>query len=644
MIGMHVNMPKGEVDDGVKLWFSELDRGIKLREKEARRWTANEEFEDMRQWDGEAGEGDEVSVNKVGSLIRTMRARIGFNDPRAKLTPKTHESAQPVPVPVAGAGGMAGPEAREVSRVKVREAMLNDILAAPLSGTQAVNSRLVKSGLLAVGFLKSGYRPAFATDPEPDAEQEIRIREDGTLDIDDFVRNPITGDLEVDENGRLIDRSRIPLYEDFFISWVPYRNMIIDPDGGNDWSDHRWVAEEWVRPLDEVKSDPLFKNTSDLKCTGYRKDGEDGKVEWLVGDSGWGEADDGDEIKRAAKVVRGFEIYDLVNGRKIVLADGHGKYLQDIPTPAGITDHPYSDYRPNEVLGKFYPRPLASDVVPINQWYNLARQKELRAMDRSNRKVFIRRGALTIENMDDFASDEDLKLIEVDTRGHQDMSTAIIPYAPPPVSESIYRSADTIARDFDEVAGISEAGRGRNSGGTATETSVMEQYSGSRIDFDRKVLAECWRRAIKKLNDSIDANMTLPRAVMIQGSDGMTFSGLVDRDMIAGDFDVDVDVDDMAPVNSAVQGAQMVQLMQVAGQSPWLFADQVLASEMCKQFGVRNIRFAEKLAEMAQMQMAMLAAPKAPAPSPEAPPPASEADAISQAAAGMQAPNMQGAT
>lgn len=660
MADTYISMPKGDMDDGVKVWFNELNRGERLRRTVEPRWKLNEKFEDMSQWAGETsdfseGEFDQVTINKVGSYCRTYRARIGWNDPRAKLTPKTADGYEEIVVPVVGPDGTpkldpqtGKAEVRSVVKAKVREALINDIMSAPLAGTQAVNSRLVKAGLLAYGLLKSGYEPTFSTPPEIEGEQKIGLNDDGTLDLDAYAKNPVSGLLEEDDNERLIRRDSVPIYEDFFIKWVPYRNMLIDPDGGSDWADHRWVAEEWVRPLEEVKADPLFKNTKDLRQSGYRRDVENIDAtddEWQRTETDW---DMGDaEVRKTEKVVRGFDIYDLVQERLVVLADGHGKYLRDIPMPLGITDHPFSDFRPNEILGKFYPRPIVTDLAPINILYNISRQMELRAMKRSTRKVFTRKDALTGDDLDQFASDEDMAIIEVDTRGHIDLNTAILPYTPPPVSDALYRNTALISADFDEVGGISEAGRGRQSGGTATEAGITESYSGDRIDFDGKVLAGTWRRAVKKLNDSLDANMTVERAVQLRGSDGQAFSGLVDRDMIAGDYDVDVDVEDMARPNTAMQNAGKTQVMQIAGQAPWMFTSDPLVRGWLEPYGglAKDQNFIDALMEAAQFQMQILMAQAMPpGPSPESDAPTSEAQAISQQGAGVQPRNMQGAT
>ena len=324
MIGRPVKTLSGPADDGVKYWLHQIDRGIKLRKKEEPRWEHNESFEDLKQWGGALGVEDETTINKVGSWIRSRRAALAFNDPKAKVLPKTTSGWEPIPVPVQGPDGvpmqdpMTGEmEVRMVERHKVREAMLNNIISSPMFGLRYTISRLIKAGALGYGVLKVGYRPIFETkyrDDEP--EQKVKVTAEG-IDFSGYMTNPVTGDPVLDDDGNLIDRTSIPTHEDWFIDWVHYRHMIIDPDGGNDFYKHCWVAQEYVRPLEEVKSDGLFKNTKDLEATGDAYDDED-RAKW--GDvTEWS----GDEdIAERAKVVRLFEIWDFKNGRLKVLADG----------------------------------------------------------------------------------------------------------------------------------------------------------------------------------------------------------------------------------------------------------------------------------------------------------------------------------
>ena len=136
--------------------------------------------------------------------------------------------------------------------------------------------------------------------------------------------------------------------------------------------------------------------------------------------------------------------------------------------------------------------------------------------------------------------------------------------------------------------------------------------------------------------------MTMERAVSILGEDGQAWVGIVDPDMIVCDCDIEIDIEDMIPVDSQQQAALKIQFAQVAGQSPWLVADEELAVGWGKEFGVRDVNFLRALSRAAMMQVQMLMAPPQPK-VPNAPPPESEAQAVQQSGAGMQAPNMQGA-
>jgi hypothetical protein len=646
MIGRAVKQFSSAADDSVKWWMHQIDRGIKLRKEEEKRWEHNESFEDLKQWDGAFGSDDEVTVNKVGSWIRSRRASLSYKNPRAKVTPKTTDGWEPTPVPVMGPDGtpkidpMTGQvEVRMVQKHKVREALLNNITSNPMFGLRKTISRLIKAGSLGYGVLKVGYRPEFETAySENDPEQKVKITPDG-IDFSGYLTNPVTGQPVLDDDGNLIDRTKIPAHEDWFIDWTHYRHMIIDPDGGNDYFRHCWVAQEYVRSLEDVKNDPLFKNTKDLEATGSVEDTEetgalDERADWLD-----------DDVRDKVKQVRLFEIWDFKNDRLIVLADGHGKMLRDEPIPVGSKYGPFVMYRPNEIIGedeKFYPRPPVSDLAPINDEYNKARQQQLRAMKKSNRKILTKEGALDTINLERLTNNRDMEVVRVKVDGNYGIGDALVQLSSPPVNDALYRNIDQISQDFDEVGGMPGEDRGVASSNTATGVNRMAQGAGSRLSFDRDDLAECLREAFKKLDDSIEANMTIERAIQIMGEDGQAFTAIIDADMIAGDFDVDIDIEDMIPVDSAQQAALKVQMMQIAGQSPWLFSDEELAIGWCKEFGMKDINFAKALSRQAQQQMQALMAPSQPM-VPEAPPPMNEADAMAQTGAGMQAPNMQGA-
>jgi len=187
-----------------------------------------------------------------------------------------------------------------------------------------------------------------------------------------------------------------------------------------------------------------------------------------------------------------------------------------------------------------------------------------------------------------------------------------------------------ISRDFDEVAGQPSEQRGLASAKTATQADIMQTGSTARQDDHRNQLAESIREIYKKLFDSIQANMTAQMAVSIEGSDGQVFMAEIDHNMIVGDYDIEVDIADMMPENSDIMRAHKLQLMQIAGQNPWLFADEGAARGWCNDFNIRDEKFIQSIVRAAQMQMQMLMAPKQPA-AQEAGPPQDEAQALAQA-------------
>ena len=640
MIGKDVKQFDGDADKGVRWWFTQLDRGIRRRRKENDAWDRNEKFANGKHWEKDFGSGDQVMVNKVRSYINTHRASVAYKNPRAKFKPRTPAGYRTMEVPVMAAGG--GPErdpatgaimTRTILPYKARERLFNDIISQPLFGLTETIDRVDQAAILAYAAAATGYRPIFETAPKKDGEQKIGVNPDGSLDISEYVPDPVDPRLPMkDDDGRLIRKSQIPVWEEWYIDWISYWNIIIDPDGENDFMQHRWVAIEQVRYLDDVKADPLFKNTKDLQETGdYADDEHRAKYEsWL----------EGEDEEDKAKLVRLFHIYDFIKDRYLVLADGHGKALRDDVTPLGITHSPLSILRYQEVLGEFYPHPKASDLVPINQWYNNSRRLEYIGAKHSLRKPLVIEGTFDDANLEKLSNDVDMEIVYYKNNAYPNQSPLEV-FSPPPVSGDIFAASAAASMDFDEMAGSPEA-RGKATSDTATQSNNLQAGENARNIYERIQMRNFILVLFKKLNDSIDANMTVARAVQIEDEDGYAFTALVDKDMIAGDFDIEIDVQEMAPSDNAQMAANRVQLLQMSGSFPHQFSDPVRARGWCELFNIYDENFISSIVQGAQMQIqAMMVEMQAKMP--EAPPPKDEADAISQSGAGSQVPAMQGA-
>jgi len=650
MIGSYTKKLSGVGDEDMAFWLHQLDRGIKRRKDEEDRWTHNESYENMEQWvdeNGEqyGGEYDEVTVNKVGSWMQTERASLAFTNPRVKLTPISAGGYKPIQVPVMGEDGtpqldpMTGQVVvQEVLPYKIKESFVNTIIAKPSFGLRDTMTRLIKAGQLAYGAIGTGYRPEFETGPERETDQVVPMK-NGQLDFSAYIMNPITGAPMEDENGDLIRKSSLPVSEEWFMDWTNYRHLIIDPDGENDFNRHGWVALEQVRLLEDVKADVLFENTDDLEATGDVHDWEQGLERESFTEN--------EELSERLEQIRLFHIWDMAHDEYLVIADGHDEFLRREPMPLGIIKNPFSMYRPNEILGEFYPRPKASDLAPINDHYNMARTQELRAMKKSNRKIVVKPGFLDQLNMQKLTSNEDMAIVTPKDDGPYDLGTSILPIGTPPINDALYANVSMISKDFDEIAGQPGESRGVASSKTATQVNALSQYATVRMDFSRKTLVDTLVIAFEKLIESIEANMTTEKAVELVGADGQTFMAIVEREMMMCDCSVEVDVQELQPKDDSAQSSRLIQAMQVVANAPWMVADEATATTFFDIMGIKDQNFINAMVNRAQMQLQMEMMAMMPPPqgqSPEGAPPENAGQAAMQDGAGSQVPRMSSAT
>jgi hypothetical protein len=666
--------PESPYEDNVQQWMTQLDRGIRKRGEQEKRWGANEDFEDMKQWRDDndnlvMGNGNQPTVNKLGSYNRTYRSAVSYKSPGAKVRPKSASAWEMIKLPVIGEDGKPkiDPETGQVhviemTRAKARETLINDIISKKPFGWRDTITRVVKSGCLGYGVAMVGYSPTFETPLEKDTDDEVPVLEDGTIDYEAvFIMDPLTGLPMEDDNDKPIKKNRMPVWEEWFIDWVHYRHMIIDPDGGNDFMKHRWVCMEQVRTLEEVKADPLFKNTKDLQGTGSSLDDEEDSPRYSSRIS-----EDLSSMEGELELVRLFHIYDFVKDRRIVLADGHPEALLDEMMPLGITHSPFAFFRPNERIGRreeFYPRPINTDLVPLVAENNDARKMLATARRRGLRKILVEKGMLDPTAMEKLTNDEDLEIVVMDKISQFGLDKTLHMVPVPPIGGDLYNNLNIISADFDEIGGMGSASRGKSTGDTATETNKLSQYEGTRYDFDREQLKDTLVTLLSKLDDSLDANMTVARAINVSGTAGQLHQVLLDRDMIACDVEIDIDLQEMTPTDDAVMGPRMIQFAQVIGQNQWMAVDESVVRPMAERAGIKDENFIKGLVKTAQdaqqkaeameqmqMQMAMAQAqmqaqakgPGKDGKVPEGGVPENSAQEAMQTGAGQQIPRMQG--
>lgn len=473
----------------------------------------------------------------------------------------------------------------------------------------------IQNAMFSLGVLKSGYAPQFADDKD---RGEFDLDDEGNFKIDQTTGDPMLaqGKFQTDEdNAVLRDEDGIPLLhpgkllrEEWYAESVDPRLMVFDPEGTNVFTTHRWVAEEWCRPLAEVKADTRFPAAvrRRIRATEILTFEEQREV---LGDD---EADDSVEEDR--KRVRGYDIFDFAENRYMVLAaepiDGWGedqdRFLLNIQIPAGIEKHPYSFLKLNEKGFEWYPEPDVSGMAALQQEY-----REYRSMKRIHRSHARNRyceseNAFWGENADAqralFTDGADGILIKA-------RSDLLQPANKAPQDASFSQDGPEIRNDFDQAAIQGSEQRGIAGARSATQASLIQSNSEIASDDRRDNLVQTFlAEAGRKLFQAMQATMNADYYVRVdtpQAENPFEFMKMT-PDMIAGEYDVDIRVGSTLAKNDPRSMMMLLQFFQAIAQNPWIGTIQGFIRRALDGMGLDASLTAEIIAaaEKAQAQQA----------------------------------------
>jgi hypothetical protein len=632
-------VPRG-TEDRVKEYQAEIRRAVKIRKDLMEEWQENEEScygDHFRDRD------DRTKINKLGSFVESRTAALAHRNPRCKITPRNEAGWEPVTVPVIdpdtgpimdqAIDPMTGlptmqPRTKTVPRYKVLENVVNYLLGSH-DFRAAANGRLcVKSALVTgLGAMKVGYSADYTYTDE--TAPPLPIEQAALTDINWLKANyefSPTGEPQVDANQMLVPKGQIPISEQWFVEWCDSKRMLFDPAGENDPASMQWVAYEYWRKLRDVKNDKTLKNTEDLKASGHEAEDDEHYTY---------DEDDNDK----SKMVLLRELWDFKRSRLVVLAAGHSKMLRDDPIPDGVCKKtgPWAFYRPVEKPSSWYGQAPATVLMKINRFYDEANRTAMEEMRKSPIKVLVDKrfvkdeGVLTQLRSDQKAV---VPIDMVDVSEAVGLDRVVFPVKYPSMAPEMFQYTRYIAQNFDEIAGQPAESRGVASANTAAQVNALTSREFLREDYQRSIYAESWRTILKKLVDSLQTNMTIDQAVTILDGDGYAWMAMASPEMIQGDYDADIDVQDMEPLNKQMDRANLVNMLTIVGQAPLLAADEQAFEGICEMFGLGDKRIAKGISRMAQMQMMVLASAKTPQ-KPGSQAPENESDAIAQQGGGV---------
>lgn len=553
-----------------------------------------------------------INVPLIFSSIRSTLPTLLFSDPEFRTTPR-----RPIP----------GPTGEDVSweRSQAGAMMLNQ---AWREAEGKKNARVaIQNSLFAMGVLKSGYAPHFADD---ESRGEFFYDEFGNVQMfrDGYVWTPgmpppelAQGDYRRDENGEVIigddgypelDPGKL-VHEEWFCDTVDPCAMLFDPEGGNVFkTTHRWVAEEWVRPLSEVRADTRIPAAirKRIQATESLTSGTTREVIYSTDTDPMG----GDAVEDDAARVRGYDIFDFLENRYMVIAaegsdGGNDEFLIDRKIPPGIEKHPYSFCRMNEKFNAWYPAPDVSAMAPIQQEYSEYRSIKKIHRDHARNRYAEAENAFWGDNQDEqremLASGPDGAIIKA-------RADLIKPIDKATRDAAFDRDGLEIRIDFDQAAVQGSEARGVATARSATQASLIQSNSEIASDDRRdNIVQDFLSEAGRKMYQAMQANMTVDRVVRVETPhEEVPFEfRTITPEELEGEYDIEIKIGSTRAKNSPNDMMMLLQLVREIQQSPGAFTIPGITSRLLSALNLDTSLTAAVVAKASEMQAQMAAGP-----------------------------------
>lgn len=254
-------MPKFSTkEEKLNYLFDLIDNGEKELDKQAKKWDARINNYEGIYFEYADKTGHQYSANLVQGISRLIIPSIYFRDPKIVCSPRRR-------------GGERNS--------RITESLLNYwIKEAGLK--REAKQVILDAFLFGMGYAKLGYEVRTQDQLEPvtnlageplsnDSDEELLQDEYGGVFSNKGGKQVPILDPDatvVPEGKEVVSYVNLRRRDEPWVKrWEPW-NVIRDPEAlEHDLSDARWVAFRSILPLEEVKNNPFYKNTSNLRGT-----------------------------------------------------------------------------------------------------------------------------------------------------------------------------------------------------------------------------------------------------------------------------------------------------------------------------------------------------------------------------------------
>lgn len=507
-----------------EFWRSHIEQARRYREKHAQ----SKLWKDYRRYYRGDWSDSIVPVNMVFSYGRALIPRVYFNSPRVVVT-ALH------PDYVAAARVVEAIDNLLINQAHLKATLKTSILDAFLCGT----------GPIKLGYdSEFGYLPELAVNDAGETLTQEGYSEPRRIEYKEYVRPGMPWAIRV-------------LPEDIF---VPY--------GYKYSADMPWIAHRIYRPLDDVKNDTKYQNTTGLKGTHY-PDFKDGERRSFL--------DTHTEVTYAEL----YEIRDLRDQRIIVLCEDQVLLAED---DALQMDRwlPYEFIIFNEDPEHFWGIPDVKLILAQQLELNTIRTQSQRHRAIALLKFLALRGVVKEEEVTKFLSGEVGPFVEIDAETLANSIQMMQPHIPPDLSNAALECKNDIREilgfDYNQAAMLKPG-----TPPTATESSIVAQSFNLRADERRDTVAEVLVRIIEKWNKMIFEFWNEEKVIEVAGPEGAAEWVRFKGQELRGEYKIHIDPDTGFPINHAMRMQYADKLLGMFGGDPMVNA-QALKQMVLEQY------------------------------------------------------------
>jgi len=348
-------------------------------------------------------------------------------------------------------------------------------------------------------------------------------------------------------------------------------DMMLVPFGVKTLDECDWIDHLVLRPTEDVKRSPIYKNVKNLEGTHLdRILLNSNKMEMVR------------EMTKHVDMCELHEIRDIRNKKIIVMLTGQdkGRLIREDDDPLQIDGPPIVSAYFNEDPDWFWGPPDARIMEPQQLEVNETNTQAMYHRRVNLTKFFYDLNKIAPDMVDKMLSGQVGPGIAVDGNV-RDAVAFITAHMPPDLPQWVFQQEAAIRT----LLGMGRQQAGAESSGrrTATESQIIQAGFESRMDEKRDAMATALREIMRKVLQLVFKFWKQDRVIQVVGLDGARYWVRYNNEMIRGEYDLKVDVESMSPITKQGKRKDLVALVQALANNPRANLDYLLR-ELVREF------------------------------------------------------------